>query len=409
MDDRMKPKGSRDPLGFELIWSKLGRNIIGNLTTITGSSENFATALLGFYWANSLVGEYEGDDRVLRVRDFFLRFEQLAAYMRKVEGSGSVMGVNRVNRRLGDDSLKKFVLGNGAEAQILSSQVSYGLWGLYSSAMRDTGLVKGEARVITDAGIKIALAIEEQLDKGVFLSLIAKENVSRSDIEKNSASLMAAISSDEVQRILLETLLQGASDERVCLQKELWSKTCQLMDRGLFSAEQPVSVALFIDSLKHEGLSPRLHKSLTDIEAVERNLVIMNNIFHFCRSKSGESISDIVTAIEKQDYDFSILDYDLAGVEFSRKESTLKPIKYLKAGNYHGAIEAIFSLNKEVMKDRGGAAWVSAPGEVLDVVVKAESTDLKTAVKVRESWDYDYFVGSYLRMAKKYAAQYISA
>jgi len=409
MDDRMKPKGSRDPLGFELIWSKLGRNIIGNLTTITGSSESFATALLGFYWANELVGEYTSDDRMIRVRDIFLSFEQLAAYMRKVEGSNSVMGVNRVNRRLGDESLKKFVLGKGSEAQILSNQVSYGLWGLYSSAMRDTGLVEGEARIATAAGKKIAMAIEEKLDKDLFLSLITKDDVKRSDIEKNSASLMAAISNDEVQRILIEALLQGASDENLCLQQELWTNTCKLMQKGVFNGEQPVSVALFIDSLKREEISSRLHKSLTDIEAVERLLVTMNNIFHFCRSKSGESVSGVVEAIEKQQYDFSVLDYDLDGVEFPRKEATLKPIEYLKAGNYHGAVEAIFSLNKAVMKDRGGAAWVSAVDEVLDVVVKTESSDLKTAVKLSEDWDYDYFVGSYLRMVKKYAAQYTSA
>jgi hypothetical protein len=54
IDERVKPKGSRDPLGFELVWSYFGRKVIGNLTTITSSMDNFAVALLGFYWANQL-------------------------------------------------------------------------------------------------------------------------------------------------------------------------------------------------------------------------------------------------------------------------------------------------------------------------------------------------------------------
>lgn len=49
MDDRAKPKGSRDPLGFELVWSYFVRKVIGNQTTITSSMDNFAVALLGFY------------------------------------------------------------------------------------------------------------------------------------------------------------------------------------------------------------------------------------------------------------------------------------------------------------------------------------------------------------------------
>jgi len=42
-DPRELPKGSRDPLGFEILWTQYGRRIIGNLTTITGSIEEFLT------------------------------------------------------------------------------------------------------------------------------------------------------------------------------------------------------------------------------------------------------------------------------------------------------------------------------------------------------------------------------
>ncbi len=37
LDPDSRIKGSRDPLGFEVIWTALGREIIGNLTTVTRS------------------------------------------------------------------------------------------------------------------------------------------------------------------------------------------------------------------------------------------------------------------------------------------------------------------------------------------------------------------------------------
>ena len=52
-DLRELPKGSRDPLGFEMIWTRYGRRIVKNLTTNTFSIEEFLTALYGFYLSKS--------------------------------------------------------------------------------------------------------------------------------------------------------------------------------------------------------------------------------------------------------------------------------------------------------------------------------------------------------------------
>ena len=113
LDDRSKPKGSRDPLGFELVWSTLGRNVIGNLTTITSSLENFTTALLGFYWANELASESEPTARNKQIREYFLRYEQVAAYLRRIGQSNAIMGINRVSQRMNEQN--KIAIGTGKE------------------------------------------------------------------------------------------------------------------------------------------------------------------------------------------------------------------------------------------------------------------------------------------------------
>jgi hypothetical protein len=82
LDDRAKPKGSRDPLGFELVWTHYGRRVIGNLTTVTSSLNNFAVALVGFKWANELCAHFPDGERQAKIREIFLRYEQLTGYLR---------------------------------------------------------------------------------------------------------------------------------------------------------------------------------------------------------------------------------------------------------------------------------------------------------------------------------------
>ena len=76
LDDRAKPKGSRYPLGFELLWTHYGRKAIGNLTTIASSLENFAVAILGFHWTNELYARLTQSEKQSRVREALLRYEQ---------------------------------------------------------------------------------------------------------------------------------------------------------------------------------------------------------------------------------------------------------------------------------------------------------------------------------------------
>ena len=78
LDSRAAVKGSRDPLGIQSIWTRLGRHVVGNLTTVSDSIRDFTTLLLGYYFAERLSNE-SGPGSELAV---FLRWEQLAAYAR---------------------------------------------------------------------------------------------------------------------------------------------------------------------------------------------------------------------------------------------------------------------------------------------------------------------------------------
>jgi len=51
LDSRASIKGSRDPLGVQAIWSRFGRHVAGNLTTVSNSLADFTVLLLGHYLA----------------------------------------------------------------------------------------------------------------------------------------------------------------------------------------------------------------------------------------------------------------------------------------------------------------------------------------------------------------------
>lgn len=54
LDSRAVVKGSRDPLGLVPVWSQFGRDVVGNLTTVTGSVRGFTTTLLGYHFAREV-------------------------------------------------------------------------------------------------------------------------------------------------------------------------------------------------------------------------------------------------------------------------------------------------------------------------------------------------------------------
>lgn len=97
LDPRAAVKGSRDPLGIQQIWTRLGRHVVGNLTTVSNSVRDFTVLMLGYYFAEQLAQELGAGSELAT----FLKWEQLAAYSRaKINNDFSFRGTDRVKRLL---------------------------------------------------------------------------------------------------------------------------------------------------------------------------------------------------------------------------------------------------------------------------------------------------------------------
>ena len=121
LDSRAAVKGSRDPLGIQPIWTRFGRHVVGNLTTVSNSVRDFTTLLLGYWFAERIADE-QGTGRELAT---FLKWEQLAAYARAgVNHDFAFRGTERVRRNLSED--QRVTLSDSPTHQILSNQKIYG-------------------------------------------------------------------------------------------------------------------------------------------------------------------------------------------------------------------------------------------------------------------------------------------
>ena len=147
LDKRADIKGSRDPLGVQSIWTRMGRHVVGNLTTVSTSVREFTVTMLGYYFAER-VAEESGSSDDLNV---FLRWEQLAAYARGGRNNDwGFRGTERTKKKWNEAD--RIRLGVDSGSLILSDQKTYGRWGLYSVPSRSSGLVDGSPTRLTAEG-----------------------------------------------------------------------------------------------------------------------------------------------------------------------------------------------------------------------------------------------------------------
>lgn len=400
LDDRARPKGSRDPLGFEMVWTHFGRRVVGNLTTITSSWKIFSVGLLGFHWCNQLCRDRNPVDRQRILQEHFLRYEQLAAYLRSSAGDHEIMGITRVRKRLAEAG-KTIPIGTAQQSLILSDQVSYGIWGLYSTALRETGLVHGDLRELTEPGLEIARRIEDGLHKGGGLGKNwywrflrgERHRVAVADLDDEGRNFVKAITAPKVKNALIQALLRG-SGQHGC-QLALY-ETCRALPKSVL---KDAGLSSLVTTIGKNTDSAELRQALADVSQIERLLVTANVLFNYLRRKDGEPVARMAGAIERRyRFDFLPAGPDLANVPYATDLEAFRAC--LRGGDTLGGLRCLLETNKKIMVGRGGAAWAEERVDGrLKVRVKSETAHLPPIEELESRWDYDYFLRSYAAIA----------
>lgn len=395
-DERSRPKGSRDPLGIEAIWSSLGRKVVGNLTTVTSNLDNFIVALLCCRHGNARSTELGA------IQDAYMRAEQLAAYLRLEQGNDAFLGVTRAraNHRQGI-----YPLGISAEAQILSNQLSYGLWGLYSTAMQVAGLIEGAERKPTPRGEELINRLLEKLANANanvnwqdFEQVAGKENATSADIQRLAVPFREMLSDSDIRQAMVNALLGWQSS--ASLQSELFSKAMTYLRN---KATASTSAQQFCAWLAGPAeASDQLAKAVKWIQAVEPLLVLAATVMNWLQGQRNRSHSEVVkdlqprlSALELRD------DWKMVG-NLPHKEFLSELLAAAGARDALQLTDVLLRQNRAVMRQRGGAPWLEWEGDRLKVRVPNDRATLPERLAEHcQAWENSYFIGSFLCIARE--------
>ena len=432
IDPRAAIKGSRDPLGFQPVWTGFGRRVVGNLTTVTTSVKNFATLLLGLYFADRVLSSHPFDEEQRAA--LFLKFEQLAAYCRyaynKAEGDSAegLLGIRRVQRRFHEDRGRLRISAN-REHQILSNQKTYGLWGLYSVAARQSGLLERNENRLTQTaldfveaeylprlsypGNKNGAEIERFVVKDSWFEPKHKDR----KIGKALAELLGPKLTRSERAFYAKTLVLGIEegcDHTSGMQQQLWEIISEINDSGNFSWHEDFDFHELTECYKLAQARDygQLAHALEAIHALEPVLAASSRLFGFLLKRNENSLNDVVSEVQSK-WGSSLRHIQSAKVEALRykiesassaKDSADRIIRLaeaLRVGDYLDAIQIAVDQNLEVMKARGGGPWLSIERNCFKVRLKEESGSLPEAEELPALWVNSYFLNSLKTIGRK--------
>ena len=416
-DPRAKVQGSRDPLGVQPIWSRFGREIVTNLTSVTRAVRGFAVVLLGRYFAERLIEQGRaGDEDAVAI---FLRLEQIAAYARHTREPDSqqdiVLGVTRVTSFLSEHS-KKVPIANDATGFILSDQKTYGLWGLYSVSARASGLLApGPVGLTTEARQFVEQVYLPKLRQvqSKIENLVVEDGTLHATNGRQPFTAMSQLLTGpmgDAEREFYARLLRDAQGdgsvidpidlarrERQRQIAELIPNCCQ-SDRWIGRADV-VALMSEAETRGYDALAERLRRILR----LESLLAPVEAIFEKLQTRSGQRVTDVAAQIQ-DDWGGNVpglsepLDPLLAEIRASVGDEqagcVMECDDALRSGEYLRAVNTILHWNDVVMSARGSAPWIKTVGGKLDVRFRGLEASFPTRDDLPELWRNGYFLDS---------------
>jgi hypothetical protein len=412
LDPDARLKGSRDPLGLELLWTALGRTVVGNLTTVTRSVRQFGTLLFGFYFANKAVeAMVDGQEQFLPA---FLRFEQLTAYARYGEKNArsDVRGIRAVTRNISEanGSLR---LSPKADFQILSDQKTYGLYGLFRMAAYSSGLLRSrdETRLTPLA----EQHVEAQL-RAMGLTAGIQEDIVDHIVKDGPINLAGSPVVKALSR-LLKLELGGAEIsfygphlvrgeylvEPLPCQGRLWEYMDSMNAPGSrFGWDQEFSMAELRACIRaaESRQDAQLSAKLSRICRAEELLGAASMLFSFLLTQDRQPLTKVSERLSTR-FGTGLNWLNLTDLQaaFSASPDQLQEIgDALAGGNYATACRVLIDRNAGVMRERGGSPWIVLKEDELDVRFREDSSDLPTVQAMRHPWVHTYFLNALKRV-----------
>jgi hypothetical protein len=385
-----------------VIWTRLGRNVVTNLTTVTTSANDFNTLLLGIYFAQRL-------DAGAAQPEVFLRWEQVAAYSRikyGIPGGPALRGVERVRRNL--EGASRVDISAHSVDQILSDQKMYGLWGLYLGAARASGFIEEDAvRLTPAADAYVTSAFGDVLEHRTAIMNLVRQERSKLHLESKHSNLCVTVGKalSQIPQGLREPLWNAlvANEHSSNVEQRQLAKLLEDPET-LTDDEFSRAFVLRLQSAAQSHGYDELRRRIERIIACESVLAPASAALGFILSCNRLLVADIVDSLNEQWSDGSHIQLDVfrtLGEEIGTAVSSAevndlwqRAAACLRECNYDLLIRALVDINRLVMRSRGGAPWIEIKAERLEVNIPGEGSALPDKDALPELWRYPYFLHS---------------
>jgi hypothetical protein len=424
VDPEVALKDSRDPLGFQPIWSHFGRKLVGNLTTVTTSVRGFTTMLLGHHIAGRSVDS--GAVPAAEYIESFLRFEQIAAYSRiawlKETGDAvnSIRGIRRVEARYKNGHGRVRIAAD-RDGQILANQKTYGLWGLYSVAATNSGLLLSSRLGVTPKATafleKNVFPALDQRRLGGIDTLLRLASARESYFEpagkdKALGRILANLHGPSFEKaeqdFYSEHLIEGAHRHPDGRQKRLWSCIEKYSNRRKwrepFNMVELASISAECAASK-DNLDQLLAEWLNKIRILEHVLVPAEQVFDYALGQREQPVKTVARELQRRwDGAFRHLDRD----RFSEVMSTINEAagdtetstrlrtiaSCLKEGRFEEVVRVVIRHNEQVMQRRSGGAWLTIKNDRIEVRYSDQTAEPMDARELPDAWRNTYFLNA---------------
>jgi hypothetical protein len=322
-------KGSRDPLGFQVLWQATGRKIIPHLSTVSVSIIDFQIMCIASYVRH----ERKMNDETFRV--FFNRLEKLMGYARlKKNSSEGFNGIDRLRKLLSSSSSSVYCSDS---VEILSNQRAYGIWGKYNRPFTDSGIVQ------TAGFYELMKAKLKAVPK--FENIVAR-------LIKPGPSESIKFKKDELDG-LFPLIATPLGDERALFVKALLCDNCDdalltIMDAHP-SLKNHTDFFSLIDAATETSKNDQLRFYLSQIKRTEKILCPISRIFRHLQTRSYW---------KKYELELFELPQIIPAEDASDLETTVQKLNSILAMPKLSQIEGVISRNEETAQKRKSAAWM---------------------------------------------------
>jgi hypothetical protein len=385
-DPDYKLKGSRDPLGFQSIWSNAGHKLIAHLSTVSSDLNDFQILTYAHYWYYKRSKDQNG------FVPFFIKLEQAFSYARKIYlGHRSFNGTTAIFNRIKDNQKAieentKVILANNEVRNILSNQRTYGIYGKYIRPFRDMKITEEASfnEVIEEA---IQEKSNEKKLNSIIDRILNQEEVSIFTEELQYLSNIIIRLTQREKQLFIDRILQTNQKNH---NQDLLFKFLNLKDKNYIAS---FKLFEFINELrKDEDLDDRVKNELEEIENTERVISVLNAGFIRILNKHSWTFKAI-------DEDSSFWDrittyQDTANYNFKGEE--LVNLKGILSKNTREKVEEIVERNLTAKKSvRNGRGWIEIKPN--NIVVLYGQTNYKVVdIDFNQYSENNYFIDTYL-------------